>query len=145
MERFFILCFQNMVKDKLLETCKRLIETKAGMGSSEYWTNREYDKLALLIKDETGVEVSAFELKQLWSKAGLVEHPNDFTTNALARYAGFENWKMFAMQVLSAKAIATETPSERFYQSPLDFDRKTILIIVGFVTVLLVIGLYLMF
>jgi hypothetical protein len=133
-----------MAKDKLLETCKKLIETKAGLGSSEYWTNREYEKLKLLIKDETGFELSAFELRQLWSKTGLTNHPNDSAINALARYAGYENWKVFALQVLSAKAMATENTSERFYRSPLDFEKKTVLIIVALITILLGIGVYFM-
>jgi hypothetical protein len=131
-----------MVKDKLLETCKRLIETKAGMGSSEYWTNREYERLASLIQDQTGVELSVFALKQLWSKRGLIDQPHDFTLNALARYAGFESWKIFALQVLSAKALASETASERFYQSPLHFERKTILIILALATLTLGVGIY---
>lgn len=111
MERFFIAGCFNMPQDKLLQICKRLIETRAGLGSSELWTNREFEKLSSRIRDTVHTELSPFVLKQIWSKSDPLM-PDDFTRDAMAKYAGYDDWKIFALKVLSVKVVESEGPIE---------------------------------
>lgn len=102
------LIFLNTNKqEKLLQICKRLIETKLGWGSSELWTNQHYEKLRLQIIQETGIDVSVLDLKHLWGKVR-DEEPADATLNALAKFAGYGGWKELALHVLRAKSVTTE-------------------------------------
>jgi hypothetical protein len=95
-------------QDKLLESCKRLIETKLGWGSPELWTNQDYERMSVRIMDETKVNLSAATLKRIWGKIRYESKPTVTTLDTLAKFAGYENWRIFALQLLTAKALETE-------------------------------------
>ena len=126
-----------MNQDKLLETCKRTIETRLGWGSSELWTNQDYEKLSLRILDETGVHLSAAILKRIWGKVRYERNPAMATLDTLAKFAGQENWRQFGLHVLGAQAVAFENPmTDR--PSDYRFFKKSFVIMV--IALIIVIG-----
>jgi hypothetical protein len=78
-----------------LEKCRVLIEQKIGWGSSEGWQNQDFENLSAQILAETQVSLSASTLKRLWGRVRYDSEPNLSTLDALARFAGYTNWRMF--------------------------------------------------
>jgi hypothetical protein len=128
-------------QDKLVESCKRLIETKLGWGSPELWTNQDYERLSMRILDETRVNLSPATLKRIWGKVRYDSKPTVTTLDTLARFAGYESWRIFALQVLSAKVLESEMPQT---EKPLDkrfyFGKKEV-ITFGALAIMLLVGL----
>lgn len=82
-------------EESLKETCKSLIETKLGWGSSDQWTNQDFDVLSEKIFDTTDVSLSQTTLKRIWGKVKYDSAPTVTTLNTLAKFLGFENWRDF--------------------------------------------------
>jgi hypothetical protein len=87
-----------------LEECRRLIETSLGWGDAASWTNEDFDNLSERIFEKTSVRLSVSTLKRLWGKVKYDHSPTTATLNALARYAGFENWRAAAAATSAASA-----------------------------------------
>jgi len=101
-------------QERLMETYKKLVETKLGWGSSELWTNQDYERLSLRIQDATGVNLSAATLKRIWGKVRYESKPSTTTLNTLAQFAGFPSWRDYALQYLGARVEA----------EPVEFESK---------------------
>ena len=82
-----------MSNDTGLEECRRLIQTSLGWGDATSWTNEDFDNLSDRIFEKTSVRLSVSTLKRIWGKVKYDHSPTTATLNALARYAGFENWR----------------------------------------------------
>ena len=101
-------------EEQLKETCKRLIEEKLGWGSSNHWTNQDFDLLSEKIFGATGVALSQTTLKRIWGKVKYESAPTVTTLNTLAKFIGFENWRDFRQKqtLHEGTAIANETVKE---------------------------------
>ncbi len=75
--------------------CRDLIEEKLGWGKSTDWQNQDFDKLSEKIFAETNVLLSSSTLKRIWGKVKYESSPNLSTLNALAQFAGYQNWRVF--------------------------------------------------
>lgn len=75
--------------------CRALMVEKTGWGPSKHWKQPEFDKLSELIQNETGYELSSKELKLIFGRLHHYNLPDITTLNALAGFAGFENWTDF--------------------------------------------------
>jgi len=100
--------------------CLVIIETKLGWGSSTYWQKKDFESLSEKIFDNTNILLSASTLKRVWGKTKYEGNPSLSTLDALAKFAGFENWRAFTAtaEVISAPPIQ---PGARK-----SFDRKWI-------------------
>lgn len=78
-----------------LDTCKQLIETQLNWGSSDGWVNEDFENLSDDIEETTQVRLSVSTLKRIWGKVQYNSQPTAATLNALAKFAGFENWRAF--------------------------------------------------
>ena len=78
-----------------LEKCRQRIEEKVGWGSGAAWQNQDFEALSARIYKETKVSLSVSTLKRLWGKIRYEGTPNIGTLNALAQFAGYENWRAF--------------------------------------------------
>ncbi|MCE7063488.1 hypothetical protein [Dyadobacter sp. CY343] len=78
-----------------LQKCLTLIESQLGWGSSANWTNYDFEKLSDTFHEKTGVRLSGTTLKRIWGKLKYDSAPTLTTLNALARFAGYEDWRMF--------------------------------------------------
>jgi len=84
--------------------CLVMIETKLAWGDSVHWQKKDFELLSEKIFDSTGVLLSASTLKRVWGKTKYEGGPSLSTLDALAKFAGFENWRSFAA---AAQAIPT--------------------------------------
>ncbi|HYF67752.1 MAG TPA: hypothetical protein VD884_06435 [Ohtaekwangia sp.] len=94
---------QNDFDDLLLTKCRQLIEQKLGWGSSEIWTNQDFDVLSELIEKETKVTLSVATLKRIWGKVKYTSRPTTTTLDTLAQFIGYQNWRVFKLEQLSAE------------------------------------------
>lgn len=79
-----------------LKKCRHLIEEKLAWGSSECWQNQDFENLSERIFEETRIQLSTSTLKRLWGKIPYDSTPNLGTLNALAQFAGYDNWRVFS-------------------------------------------------
>ncbi|SDC66826.1 hypothetical protein [Niabella drilacis] len=99
---------------QFLEKCRKLIEEKLGWGSSNQWQNQDFENLGDRIFEVTGVVLSASTLKRIWGKVQYNSKPNLSTLDALARFAGFANWRTFTASVISPQPEpAAPAPSSK--------------------------------
>jgi len=96
-------------KDVALEFCKTTIEHKLAWGSSTGWTNRDYAELGNRIFAETGVQLSTTTLKRLWGKIDYSSSPHADTLDALAVFAGFDDWR--SLKLSSAASANKHAPN----------------------------------
>jgi hypothetical protein len=78
-----------------LDKCRQRIEEKVGWGPGAEWQNQDFEALSARIYKETKVSLSVSTLKRLWGKIRYEGTPNMGTLNALAQFAGYENWRAF--------------------------------------------------
>ena len=81
--------------ERLFAECRKQVEAKLGWGDSKGWTNADFETLSEKILQETGVNLSTSTLKRLWGKVKYDSVPQVATLNALARFAGYENFREF--------------------------------------------------
>ena len=95
-----------MTDRNYLKFCLDLIAEKANNGPVSKWTDGDYIELSDAIESETRVLISRNTLKRLYSKMKTSEEykPQKETKNALACYAGYQNWvKLKEMVALPAE------------------------------------------
>jgi hypothetical protein len=78
-----------------LKNCLALIEAQLGWGPSANWTNYDFDKLSEIFHEKTSVRLSITTLKRIWGKLKYESAPTLTTLNALARFAGYADWRVF--------------------------------------------------
>jgi len=98
-----------------IQQCLRLIETSLQWGDAASWTNEDFEVLSEKIYDATAVRLSTSTLKRIWGKVRYDSSPTTATLNALARYAGFENWRDFLNR--TEPCLTDPIPSTSFHQS----------------------------
>ena len=86
------------VEDLLLDKCKQLIEEKLGWGSSDNWTNHDFEVLCERIEAETKVNLSVATLKRIWGKIKYTSRPTITTLDTLVQFIGYENWRVFRIR-----------------------------------------------
>ena len=72
------------------------IETDLGWGDAAAWSTADYETLSDRIHERTGVQLSATTLKRVWGRIAYKSSPSPTTLDALASYAGHENWRTYA-------------------------------------------------
>ena len=80
---------------ELVKQCLREIETRLQWGESAVWHNDMYHELSERILAETQVLLSPTTLKRVWGRVAYSSAPSITTKNALARFAGYQNWRDF--------------------------------------------------
>jgi hypothetical protein len=93
-------------KDIYLSHWRKLAEDKLDWGNSAEWADSDFEKLAGIIFDETGTMFSITTLKRVWGRVRYDSSPNAVTLDALARFVGFDNWRVFKNSVHQPQVIA---------------------------------------
>lgn len=117
--------------------CRELIEGKLGWGKSANWQNQDFENLGEKIFEETKVLLSGSTLKRIWGKVRYESTPNLSTLNALAQFAGYENWRAFI-----AGNAAVEEEKEKSITVPRKSTPKKYLVIAGLVLLLIFIAFW---
>jgi hypothetical protein len=94
-----------------LKKCCNLIEEKLAWGSSERWQHQDFENLSDRIFEETRIQLSTSTLKRLWGKIPYDSTPNLGTLNALAQFAGYDNWRVFSSPQVT---LSPQTPIPPF-------------------------------
>lgn len=90
-----------MSDSTFMETCLRKIEQKTGWGSSESWSNYDFERLSDEIKEATGVALSVTTLKRIWGKVKYKSVPSVTTLNTLAKFLDYKDWRTFKQSNLA--------------------------------------------
>lgn len=86
----------NRIYEKeILCQYRKLLEQKLGWGSSDNWSNQEYENLTDKIFEVTKITLSVSTLKRVLGKVRYAGTFNKTTLNSLAQYIEFENWNSF--------------------------------------------------
>ncbi len=95
-----------LTDEHLLSKVKQKIEARLGWGNSADWTNQDFVNLSSKFSEEFGLSISHITLKRIWGKVKYAGMPQIYTLNALAEFAGFENWRNFKVR-MEAETSAT--------------------------------------
>lgn len=93
---------------KSIDHLKRMVEARAKLTARESLKQRDFETLIDLIYGETRIRLSLSTLKRLW-KPGYSGTPHPATLDALAQYAGYENWHDFATSEATEGAASPAT------------------------------------
>ncbi|HSZ33414.1 MAG TPA: hypothetical protein VK772_08880 [Puia sp.] len=88
-----------LTDEHLLSKVKLQIETRLGWGNSADWTNQDFVNLSSKFKEDFELSISHVTLKRIWGKVKYAGMPQIYTLNALAEFAGFENWRNFKVRL----------------------------------------------
>lgn len=89
--------------------CCQLIEEQLGWGTSERWKEQDFEDLGEKIFKKTQISLSVSTLKRIWGKIQYKSKPNLATLNALAQFAGYENWRAFTSSGFQPSTTNSET------------------------------------
>ncbi|MEO6166398.1 MAG: hypothetical protein ABIO46_12700 [Chitinophagales bacterium] len=82
-------------EDIFLMECRSQIEVRLSWGTTDLWTNHDFELLSDEIQKVTGTVLSVTTLKRIWGKVKYESKPAVVTLNTLAQFIGFENWRDF--------------------------------------------------
>ena len=89
------------------------IETRMGWGNGLQWATRDFEQLSIQIHERTGVQLSVITLKRVWGKIEYAGKPTITTLNALAEFAGAQNWQRFKqLNSISSVHSVSDLPME---------------------------------
>lgn len=84
--------------DSLLRILLLKVEEKISRGSSEKWTNYDFEQLSESILEATSVQLSTTTLKRIWGKVKYPHAPAIQTLNTLAHFTGYSDWRDFELK-----------------------------------------------
>lgn len=87
--------------NRLLSTCKKLVEKRSGLGDPNEWTRRDFEQLSSLIEEKSGISLSISTLKRLWQGQG-GKKPQKATLDGLAVFTGYGSWHDFKISIDSS-------------------------------------------
>ncbi|MGB3798626.1 MAG: hypothetical protein WA952_02360 [Lewinella sp.] len=88
-----------MSEAALLGKCREKIEDRLGWGPADRWTNADFESLSETIAEATAVNLSPTTLKRVWGRVAYSSSPSTTTLDALAVFAGYENYRSFRSAV----------------------------------------------
>lgn len=88
-----------MIEPEYIQYCLSEIEKKLNWRDSHFWRESDYQKLAGIISEESGISISPHTLKRLFGKLKYNKYynPQQATKNALAKFIGFRDWDDFVV------------------------------------------------
>lgn len=84
--------------DNLLQILLTRVEEKIKRGSSQKWTNYDFEQLSESILEATNVQLSTTTLKRIWGKVKYPHAPAIQTLNTLAQFTGYVDWRDFELK-----------------------------------------------
>ncbi len=81
----------NSIDEELLETLKKEVAQKAGLGRIENWTQKDYEFLVFFIEEKAGIKISLTTLKRIWRNE-YNRLPHIATLDALSQIAHNKDW-----------------------------------------------------
>src|ERR1700760_4808105 len=75
-----------------------IIEQQLDWGDPSAWQTKDFEILNELIFEKTKISLSASTLRRIWGRVEYNHLPSGTTLDTLARFAGFESWRVFSRQ-----------------------------------------------
>lgn len=116
------------MEDQHIVSCKKEIERRLSWGSSEQWTNQDFELLVEEIFDKTKSNVSLTTLKRIWGKVGYHSKPSIATLNVLAQYLDYAHWRDFQMNQ-ATEILKQNAPLRTFKSIKRYFNQKVLLVL----------------
>lgn len=85
---------------------REIAEEQLGWGDSTAWSDLDFEKLSQLFLHKTGAMLSVTTLKRLWGKVKYDSTPNAATLNTLAKFVGYDDWRVFKQRIDSESQTA---------------------------------------
>ncbi len=82
----------------LLSSLLQKIAARLSRGPVNGWTDYDFEILSDDIFSHTATRLSVTTLKRVWGRITYRSNPSTTTLNALARYAGYQDWRHFELQ-----------------------------------------------
>lgn len=82
-----------------LEKARQKLEQKLGWGTVEEWSSEDFQNLSDAILAATDLSLSITTLKRLVGRVHYNATPHPTTLNAIARFLGFDNWRVFKQKL----------------------------------------------
>ncbi|MBD1366191.1 hypothetical protein IDJ77_20435 [Mucilaginibacter sp. ZT4R22] len=95
---------------------RQVTEEALDWGSSAGWSDLDFEKLSERFLHKTGTMLSVTTLKRIWGKVKYDSTPNAATLNALAKFAGYDDWRAFKQNIDTENvplATAIKLPTKR--------------------------------
>jgi hypothetical protein len=126
-----------------IQRLKTLIATQLQWGTSDQWSNYDFEKLADAVAEKTGVTLSVSTLKRVFGRVNYQSDPSVTTLNTLARFVGFEDWRTFINSPQEEPIAETTGVAKTVIERPKPVSTKTFrfLKIAALTVVLLLVGL----
>ncbi len=80
-----------------------IIEQQLDWGDASAWQSKDFEILNQLIFEKTRISLSASTLRRIWGRVEYNHLPSGTTLDTLARFAGFESWRIFSRQKAEAE------------------------------------------
>ena len=87
-----------------------IIEQQLDWGDAATWQSKDFENLNELIFEKTKISLSASTLRRVWGRVEYNHLPSGTTLDTLARFAGYESWRIFTKQNHVAEAPKADQP-----------------------------------
>jgi len=91
-----------------LEKARQKLEQKLGWGTVEEWSSEDFQNLSDAILAATDLSLSITTLKRLVGRVHYNATPHPTTLNAIARFLGFDNWRVFKQNLRTPPSPVVE-------------------------------------
>ena len=118
---------------KHISLCFERIERKLSIGSIENWDTNDFQILSDSIHKETGTLLSISTLKRLSGRINYRSKPKRSSQDTLAKYIGYDNWRMFLLEMEPVNFIETQRKEKSW---------KRFIYVVPFLLVILAISIF---
>ncbi|MEO0341721.1 MAG: hypothetical protein AAF242_21270, partial [Bacteroidota bacterium] len=96
-----------------LQACLQQIEQKLQWGDSKEWKTQDFERLSEQIHQQTAVMMSSTTLKRVWGRVKYDSKPTLTTLDALAQFAGSENWRSFQQSLGASASVKKQRNGKR--------------------------------
>lgn len=96
----------DAIQIQTVELLKERIEEKVQWGKSDAWGNYDFEKLADMITEDTGVALSVSTLKRIFGRVNYSSSPSLTTLNTLSKFLKYEDWRDFSNSQTGKSPIA---------------------------------------
>ena len=132
----FIFVHENYIVEnfkKHISLCFEQIERKLSIGSIVNWDTNDFQILSDSIHKETGTLLSISTLKRLSGRVNYRSKPNRSSLDTLAKYIGYDNWRMFLLEMEPVNFIETQRKEKSW---------KWFIYVIPFLLVILAISIF---
>lgn len=115
-----------------------IIEKELDWGNGSNWQIRDFDTLRQRIADETGVTLSTSTLRRIWGRLHYDHLPSTVTLDALAFFAGYDNWRAFLQSGGIDNSLYKENEPRKLMAAPRKRKLRIRTVLIAMTTIMLI-------